>query len=97
MALLSHQLLRVWDCLLTLAIKSSTADADERSGTCLKQQPEPTLYQYAAQCAHKVLRILIVCLVTSLDMLQLALGSKCKLQSTSKAKASRVLLHLKAC
>ena len=68
MALLSHQLLQVWDCLLTLAIKSSTAGANERSGTCLKQQPEPALYLYAAKCAPKALPML-VCSFASLDKL----------------------------
>ncbi len=65
MALLLHQLLQVWDCLLTPAIKSSTAGANERSGTCLKQQPEPTLYLHAAQCAQQVLLMLVVCIVAA--------------------------------
>jgi len=95
MVLLSHQRLQVWDCLLTQAIKSSTAGANERSGICLKQQPKPTVYTYARQYAQKVLSILIMCIVAILDSSSWHNASKCKLQSTSKSKASRILLHLK--
>ncbi len=100
MLLLSHQRLQVWDCLLTQAIKSSTAGAKERSGICLKQQPKPTVYTYARQYAQKVLLILIMCIVAVLDTLQLALCKQVQIainikkQGTSNTAASQIMLTL---
>jgi len=93
MVLLSHQRLQVWDCLLTQAIKSSTAGANERSGICLKQQPKPTVYTYARQYAQKVLLILIMCIVAVLDTLQLALCKQVHIAININANIGDTVLH----